>query len=103
MTVAVIFTSTRAEGLDDEYAATAARMDTLAHEQPGFLGIVSVRDPHTRLGITVSYWQDEAAARAWKAHPEHLAAQRRGREAFYSEHTVVVAEVVRSYTVPAET
>lgn len=103
MTIAVIFTSTRANGNDDEYAATAARMDALAQEQPGFLSIVSVRDPDTRLGITVSYWRDEAAARAWKLNPEHLAAQQRGRETFYSDHAVVVAEVIRGHVHPAET
>jgi heme-degrading monooxygenase HmoA len=100
MTVAVIFTSTRAEGLDDEYAATAARMDELARQQPGFVDIVSVRDPQTRAGVTVSYWLDADAAQAWKANPEHLAAQRRGWEAFYVEYRVVVAEVLRGLDSP---
>lgn len=95
MTVAVIFTSTRADGHDEEYAATAERMEALAAVQPGFCGVVSARDPVTRVGITVSYWTDEAAARRWKEHPEHAAAQRRGHEAFYVDHRVVVAEVVR--------
>jgi heme-degrading monooxygenase HmoA len=95
VTVAVIFTSTRAEGYDDEYAATAERMEELAAQQPGYEGIVSVRDPVTRFGITVSYWADDESARRWRAHPEHVAAQQRGHAAFYLDHDVVVAEVVR--------
>lgn len=95
--VAVIFTSTRAPGFDEEYHAVSVAMDTLARVQPGFLSIESVRDPQTRRGITVSYWVDDASARAWKQVAEHLEAQRVGRERFYSDYTVVVAQVTRSY------
>lgn len=100
MTVAVIFTSTRSEGDDEAYSATAARMVDLAGRQAGFLGIESVRDPQTRRGITVSYWEDDASAGAWKAVAEHLAAQAAGREHWYSEYEVVVAEVTRRYQHP---
>lgn len=103
--VAVIFHSVRrgvdARGVDDEgYAAMAERMDALAAQQPGYLGVRSVRDPQTREGITVSYWRDDASARAWKAVAEHLEAQRRGREEWYAEYDVIVAEVVRAYRRP---
>ena len=97
MSVAVIFTSTRTNVDDAGYAAAAARMVELAHEQPGFEGIESVRDPVTRRGITVSYWTDDASARAFKAVAEHLQAQREGREHWYSEYEVIVAEVTRRY------
>jgi len=91
--VAVIFTSVRTEG-DRGYAAMAARMEQLAAEQPGYLGIESARD---RVGITLSYWVDEAAARAWKQVAEHLVAQQRGREAWYADYRVRVAVVQRDY------
>ena len=100
MTVAVIFTSTRSQGDDEAYSATAARMVDLAGRQAGFLGIESVRDPQTRRGITVSYWEDDVSARAWKAVAEHLTAQAAGREHWYSEYEVVVAEVTRRYRHP---
>lgn len=100
MTVAVIFTSTRAEGDDEAYAEAAARMVELAEQQPGFVGLESVRDPATRRGITVSYWADEASARAWKGVAEHVAAQEAGRERWYSEYEVVVADITRSYRHP---
>lgn len=100
MTVAVIFVSRRADGHEIEYAATADRMDELARVQPGFVEMVSVRDPETRMGITVSYFIDEDSARAWKEHPEHLVAQRRGVTEFYEEYRVTVAEVTRRYGFP---
>jgi heme-degrading monooxygenase HmoA len=90
---AVIFTSLRTDG-DQGYARMAARMEQLAGEQPGYLGLESARDG---LGITVSYWVDEAAAVAWKQVAEHLLAQRRGREAWYADYQVRVATVTRSY------
>lgn len=93
---AVIFTSTRTEG-DHGYAATAQRMNESAAEQPGYLEIESARDPATGLGITVSYWQDDAAAQAWKAVSEHVGAQVTGRQSWYRDYVVRIATVERDY------
>lgn len=90
---AVIFTSMRTDG-DQGYAATAAAMNALAAAQPGYLGVESA---HDGLGITVSYWRDEDAARAWKQVAAHLVAQRRGREVWYRDYRVRVATVRRDY------
>jgi uncharacterized protein (DUF952 family) len=94
--VAIIFTNQRTGDDDDGYLAEAARMDALASEQPGYVDIDSVRDP-SGFGITVSYWDDEAAALAWKAHAEHLVAQQRGRSTWYDRYSVRVATVTREY------
>lgn len=96
MTVAVIFSSTRTPGFEAEYAAMAAEMDGLVVEQPGYVGHESARDADG-FGITVSYWVDDAAARAWKQVARHLEAQRLGREQWYSAYRVVVSEVTREY------
>ncbi|WP_207216557.1 antibiotic biosynthesis monooxygenase family protein [Xylanimonas ulmi] len=90
---AVIFTSLRTPG-DQGYARMAARMEELARLQPGFLGIESAREG---LGITVSYWSDDAAAAAWKQVHEHVVAQDRGREVWYADYEVRVATVTRAY------
>ena len=92
---AVIFSSRRS-GTDDGYDEMSRRMEELAQQQPGFLGIESARGPDG-LGITVSYWKDEAAIGAWKQNAEHLVAQKRGRREWYAEYTVRVARVERSY------
>ncbi|MDQ1103541.1 antibiotic biosynthesis monooxygenase family protein [Nocardioides zeae] len=96
---AVVFTSVRAAGGprddDEAYAATAARMEELARQQPGYLGIESARSGDE--GITVSYWRDAEAARAWKQVTEHLVAQGRGRREWYATYRVRVATVERDY------
>ena len=94
---AVIFTSQRTEADDAGYAAMAAAMDDLARRQPGFLGVESARGAD-RVGITVSYWESEAAILAWKRVADHLGAQRIGRERWYADYTLRVARVERSYT-----
>jgi len=94
--VAVIFASVR-RGPDPAYDEMGQRMAVLAAEQPGYLGVRSVRDSTTGEGITVSYWRDDASARAWKQVAEHLEAQHRGREEWYVSYSVEVAEVTRSY------
>jgi len=90
---AVIFTAQRTE-IDDGYDATAKLMLRLAAEQPGFLGVEHARDG---LGITVSYWADEAAIAAWKAQADHQLAQRHGRAKWYSTFSIRVARVERAY------
>ncbi|UPK75008.1 antibiotic biosynthesis monooxygenase [Nocardioidaceae bacterium SCSIO 66511] len=90
---AVIFTSTRTDG-DNGYAAMSARMNELAAQQPGYLGVEAARED---VGITVSYWRDEDSARNWKAVAAHLVAQRRGREVWYRDYRVRVATVHRDY------
>ncbi len=90
---AVIFTSVRTDG-DRGYAAMARRMDALAAEQPGYLGVEAARED---VGITVSYWRDEQAAQAWKAVAEHLVAQERGHDVWYADYRVRVATVTREY------
>jgi heme-degrading monooxygenase HmoA len=99
VTVAVIFISTRTAEDDTGYADAAARMEHLAAAQPGYLGIDSVRDAAGQ-GITVSYWSDDASARAWKQVAEHLEAQHLGREVWYSQYRVIVADVIREYRGP---
>ncbi|OQX36111.1 MAG: antibiotic biosynthesis monooxygenase [Oceanospirillales bacterium LUC14_002_19_P2] len=90
---AVIFTSLRT-GDDNGYDNIAVQMLELVQEQPGFLGIESARDG---LGITVSYWQDLAAIRAWKANVEHQEAQHRGKQQWYSDYRVRICRVEREY------
>jgi heme-degrading monooxygenase HmoA len=92
---AVIFTSRRTDG-DHGYGAMAEKMIALAAQQPGFLGVESARGADG-LGITVSYWRDEASITAWKRHAEHQQAQRGGKEAWYAAYQVRVAKVERAY------
>jgi heme-degrading monooxygenase HmoA len=92
---AVVFTSVRT-ATDDGYADTAAKMVTLASEQPGFLGVESVRE-QGGLGITVSYWKDKESIRSWKNHAVHQQAQKFGRDKWYRSYRIRVAKVTKEY------
>ena len=95
---AVIFTARRTGGKQG-YDAMARRMMELALAQPGCLGAETTRDADG-LGITVSYWRDQASIAAWREQAEHLTAQRLGRERWYSHYELRIARVERAYSGP---
>ncbi|MFJ8593401.1 antibiotic biosynthesis monooxygenase family protein [Streptomyces sp. NPDC093598] len=92
---AVVFTAVRTAG-DNGYAETDERLMKLAADQPGFLGVDSARGADG-LGITVSYWRDEASIAAWRDHAEHALARAHGREHWYASFSLHVAKVERAY------
>jgi heme-degrading monooxygenase HmoA len=77
----------------------ADAMVSLASQQPGFLGIESVRGSDG-VGITVSYWSSEDAIRNWKMNTAHVVAQRHGKTRWYESFVVRVAKVERAYGKP---
>jgi heme-degrading monooxygenase HmoA len=95
--VAVIFVSQRSKHDAEGYAAAAAEMEAAAQRFPGYVGIHSARG-EDGVGITVSYWENDAAARAWKANAEHAAIRDKGRARWYEWYELIVAEVTRSYS-----
>ena len=95
----VIFTAQRSGQDDTGYNAMAEKMSALAAQQPGFIGVESVRD-ETGLGVTLSYWTDEAALKSWKQVAEHALAQKLGKERWYTHYTLRVAKIERAYSGP---
>ena len=94
MYYAVIFTSERTE-IEDGYLAMAERMQNLAKEQYGFLGVESAR---SEIGITVSYWKDLESIKKWKLNIEHFVAQQKGRRDWYKSYTIRICLVEREYS-----
>ncbi|MBB5986260.1 antibiotic biosynthesis monooxygenase family protein [Sphingobium lignivorans] len=94
--VAVIFVSQRTEADEAGYERAGAAMAALAARQPGYLGMDSARGADG-LGITVSYWADEASARAWRAHAEHAATRDVGRARWYDSYRMIATRVTRAY------
>ncbi|NCP11477.1 MAG: antibiotic biosynthesis monooxygenase [Sphingomonadales bacterium] len=95
-TVAVIFTAQLSGEDPAGYAAAAEAMERLAERQPGYRGIESARGGDG-LGITVSYWRDDAAAQAWRDQPDHEAIRQAGRARWYASFRLTVAQVTRGY------
>lgn len=90
---AVIFTSLKSKN-DDGYNEMAVKMEVLAKQQSGFLGIESARE---ELGITVSYWESLEAIQKWKANLDHIEAQQKGKTDWYKHYRVRIAKVERDY------
>lgn len=97
---AVIFVSQR-QGGDHGYDAAANRMLQLAAQQDGFLDVVSARD-EAGLGITVSYWRDLAAIKAWREHSEHTLVREQGRHDWYQCYQLQIAKIERASAFDAE-
>ena len=93
---AVIFSSLRNGADEAGYQTAATRMLELAAQQPGYLGAESARDAEG-FGITVSYWDSEAAIAAWKQQAEHAAVRAHGRSHWYDHFELRVAKVERAY------
>lgn len=92
----VAFSATRTEG-DHGYGNMADKMVELASQQDGFLGVESARGADG-FGITNSYWRDEESILKWKAVVSHLAAQKLGRERWYSHYDLRVGKIERAYS-----
>jgi len=95
--VAVIFVSRRNDVDAAGYDEMAGAMVALAQQQPGYIGLDSVRDADGQ-GITISYWRDEASARAWHRHADHAAARQAGRECWYDGWKVIACDIKRHYS-----
>ncbi|WAC00906.1 antibiotic biosynthesis monooxygenase [Lacinutrix neustonica] len=90
---AVIFTSTRTEEITG-YAEMSELMETLAKKQEGFISMDSARSD---VGITVSYWKTLDAIKNWKQQTEHVIAQKKGIQEWYSWYQVRICKVEREY------
>ncbi|CAH2354408.1 hypothetical protein CLIB1423_16S02014 [[Candida] railenensis] len=93
----VTFASQRSDSNPEEYNAIGEKLDSLAREQPGFLGVESTRDS-SGFGITLSYWKDRQSIINWKQNADHLVAQQLGKERFYENFTTRIAKVEREYS-----
>jgi len=100
--VLTVFRSRLREENVDEYRATAVRMEELARAMPGFLEFKQfTADDGERVSIIVFDSSEHQAA--WRHHPEHVEAQRLGRDEFYASYDITVSDVVRRSVWPEPT
>jgi heme-degrading monooxygenase HmoA len=96
--IAVIFEVEPAAGKRDAYLAMAADLRPLLDGIDGFLSIErfqSLTDP-TRI-LSLSFWRDEEAVKAWRNSEEHRRAQKAGRGGIFADYRLRIAHVVRDY------
>ncbi len=95
--VVVIFKLHMRRGADEaEYRRTSRRMHELVDRMPGFVSLKEYTGEDGEV-IDIARFRDEQSLEAWKRDPEHLEAQRRGREEFYDRYWIQALKVVREY------
>jgi heme-degrading monooxygenase HmoA len=96
--IAVIFEVTPAAGKRPAYLDIAANLRPLLDGIDGFLSVErfqSLSDPDRVLSL--SFWRDEEALKAWRNTEEHRQAQRAGRGGIFENYRLRIAHVVRDY------
>ena len=96
--IAVIFEVTPHQELYDEYLTIAGELLPLLQDMDGFISIErfsSLTTPGKVLSL--SFWRDEDAVKAWRNVAEHRAAQDEGRNRIFADYRLRVAGVIRDY------
>jgi heme-degrading monooxygenase HmoA len=96
--IAVIFEVEPAAGRKQEYLDIAAAMRPHLERIDGFISVErfqSLTNPDKLLSL--SFFRDEDAVRAWRALPGHRRAQRAGREGIFAQYRLRIAGVIRDY------
>jgi heme-degrading monooxygenase HmoA len=89
-----VFRSRLRPGVRDEYVALVAEMEKIARAMPGYISHKGFfADDGER--VTIVEFEHEEGLRAWRANPEHIAAQKLAREKYYTEYHVQVCTLDR--------
>jgi heme-degrading monooxygenase HmoA len=102
MTVVTVFRSRLRPGVEAAYREVAAEMSRLVRLTDGFIDEKFYESPDGER-VTIARFADLASEQTWATNPEHLAAQRRGKDEFYSWYDIAVAEDLHSHTHTGET
>lgn len=97
--IAVIFEVAPLPGQEARYFEIAASLRDRLAQIDGFVSVTryqSLSEPGRYLSL--SYWRDEAAVRAWRNQGEHRAGQAEGRAEVFADYRIRVAQVLRDYT-----
>ena len=96
---AVIFEFEPRPDRKQDYLDLAAALRPELERIDGFISIERF-ESLTQPGklVSLSFWRDEEAIRAWRNLEPHRAAQRAGRDGIFVDYRLRVAEVSRDYS-----
>lgn len=96
---AIIFEVRPKPGRMKDYLDLAAMLRPELEKIDGFVSVerFSSLSDQGKL-LSVSFWRDEEAIRAWRTHEQHRLAQMRGRTDVFEDYRIRVVEVVRDYS-----
>lgn len=96
--VVVIFEVWPSAGRDGEYFDLAARLKPELEKIDGFISVERFQSlTDKRKILSLSFWRDEEAVRAWRNTHGHRAAQGRGRGGVFADYHLRIASVIRDY------
>jgi len=96
--IAVIFELEPKASEKECYFSIAAELKSLVEKAEGLISLErfqSLSNPEKYLSL--SFWRDEDAVKAWRNNFEHRAAQVRGRSEIFQNYRLRVASVIRDY------
>lgn len=96
--IAVIFEVWPAENRAGDYLDIAAQLLPELQQVDGFISIERFESLATKgKYLSLSFWRDEEAVRAWRTSDAHRHAQASGRSGVFADYRLRVAAVVRDY------
>ena len=96
--IAVIFEVWPTEGRAREYFDLAASLKVDLEKIDGFLSVERFESLTTKgKYLSLSFWRDDEAVRAWRNRQGHRKAQAKGRGGVFADYRLRVASVVRDY------
>ncbi|HEV2010756.1 MAG TPA: antibiotic biosynthesis monooxygenase [Candidatus Limnocylindria bacterium] len=101
MVLALWFPKRRADLPPDEYAECGRQMRVLIQTIPGFLSVktYTAADGET---VTLARFESAEALDTWREHPEHRAAQQRGRDTCFDSYRGETYELLYASTLDRE-
>ncbi|MEO3691990.1 antibiotic biosynthesis monooxygenase family protein [Roseateles paludis] len=96
--MAVIFELELQADVAPRYFELAAALKAELESVDGFISVERFESlTHPGRFLSLSFWRDEAAVRAWRCHGMHRNAQQEGRSQVFANYRLRVAAVVRDY------
>jgi len=96
--IAVIFEVWPADGRKQTYLDIAASLRPELERIDGFISIERFQSlvDETKI-LSLSFWRDEEAVKAWRNVEHHRQAQKAGRDGVFRDYRLRVASVLRDY------
>jgi len=96
--IAIIFEVWPAPGRAQEYFDLAAALKADLERIDGFISVERFESLTTQgKFLSLSFWRDEEAVRAWRNLEAHRGVQAKGRAGIFADYRLRVASVVRDY------
>lgn len=96
--IAVIFEVWPADGRKQTYLDIAASLKPELERIDGFISIERFQSlVDDKKILSLSFWRDEEAVKAWRNLEHHRQAQKAGREGVFRDYRLRVTSVLRDY------